>query len=409
MRLAPSMHRLALLGALTLGACAPRVPTPPAAPTPVPPPVEKLALEAVGFADLPGWSEDRHHEALAAFVTSCRRITAMSAAQGLGGGGIAGNAGDWSEACQAANGIGADGADARRFFEFHFAPFRASNDGKAEGLFTGYYEPELRGSRRSSARFTVPLYKRPNDLVTVDLGQFRESLRGQTIAGKVSGGALQPYDNRARIESGALRGKGLELVWVDDPVEAFFLQVQGSGRVVLEDGRIMRVGYAAQNGHGYIAIGRVLRDRGLLDPADISLQTIRAWLRANPGQAAAMMNENPSFVFFREITGEGPLGAQGVALTPGRSLAVDRTHHALGVPVWLVASHPDADSSKPDLPLRRLMIAQDTGGAIRGPVRGDVFWGHGREAEEIAGRMKHQGVIYLLLPKAVAEKRRATS
>ena len=404
MNAAPALTRLALFGALALGACAPKVPPP--APTPAPPPVEKLALEAVRFADLPGWAEDRHDDALAAFVVSCRRIAAMPATQGLGGGGIAGSAGDWTDVCQAANRAG---GDARRFFVTHFVPFRASNDGKAEGLFTGYYEPELRGSRRPTARYAVPLYKRPNDLVTVDLGQFRESLRGQTIAGKVAGGALQPYDNRGRIEAGALRGKNLELVWVDDPVDAFFLQVQGSGRVVLEDGQIMRVGYAAQNGHGYIAIGRVLRDRGLLDPADISLQTIRAWLRANPGQAAAMMNENPSFVFFREIAGEGPLGAQGVALTPGRSLAVDRTHHALGVPVWLVASHPSADPSRPDVALRRLVIAQDTGGAIRGPVRGDVFWGHGRDAEEIAGRMKHQGVFFLLLPKGVADKRRATS
>lgn len=404
-RLAPIVSALSLA---VLAACAPRVPPPPL-PVPAPPAPERLVLERTSFDALPGWADDRQDQAVSAFLRSCTRIKAMGNGQGLGGGGVAGTAGDWKPACNAAERLPkGDVEAARRFFEAEFLPFRASNEGKAEGLFTGYYEYELRGSRRGNARFAYPLYRRPNDLVTVDLGLFRESLRGQTIAGKVAGGVLQPYENRERIEAGALKGKGLELVWVDDPVDAFFLQIQGSGRVTLEDGQIMRVGYAAQNGHGYIAIGRVLRDKGLLDPADISMQSIRTWLRANPGRAAEIMNENPSFVFFRELTGDGPLGAQSVALTPGRSLAVDRSHHALGVPIWLAATRPGLQTGEPDLPFRRLMIAQDTGGAIRGPVRGDVFWGHGREAEEIAGRMKHQGMFYILLPRALGERRAMT-
>jgi len=402
--MARPLAALALVALALLGACAPRIPTPPS-PAPTAPPPERLALERARFQDLDGWNDDRQDEALGAFLRSCVRLRSMAERQSLGGNGLAGTAGDWRSVCDIAQRVPRnDPQSARRFFEAEFLPFRAHNDGKADGLFTGYYEYELRGSRRASSRFTHPLYRRPNDLVMVDLGQFRESLRGQTIAGKVDGGALRPYENRERIEAGALKGKGLELVFVDDPVDAFFLQIQGSGRVTLDDGQVMRVGYAAQNGHGYIAIGRVLRDKGLLDPADISMQSIRTWLRANPAQAAAIMNENPSFVFFRELTGDGPLGAQGVALTPGRSLAVDRGHHALGVPIWLSATTPSARPSDPDRPFRRLMIAQDTGGAIRGPVRGDVFWGHGREAEEIAGRMKHQGVTYLLLPRALGQR-----
>jgi membrane-bound lytic murein transglycosylase A len=307
-----------------------------------------------------------------------------------------GSAGRWQAICrEAAAAKPADAAAARRFFEDRFRPWRAANGDEAEGLFTGYYEPELRGSRTRQGPYTIPLMKRPPDLVTVDLGAFRDSLKGERIAGRIVDGALRPYADRAAIETGALDGRGLELLWVDDPVAAFFLHIQGSGRVVLPDGGAVRVGYAAQNGHRYFAVGRDLIERGAVAKEDMSLQAIRDWMRANPDEAPALMRRNPSYVFFRELSGEGPIGAQGAPLTPGRSLAVDPRFVPYGVPVWLDADHPLTD----DRPIRRLLVAQDTGGAIRGPVRGDLFWGAGAEAEAAAGRMKSRGGYYLLLPK----------
>jgi membrane-bound lytic murein transglycosylase A len=235
----------------------------------------------------------------------------------------------------------------------------------------------------------------------VDLGRFRPDLKGKRIAGKVVDGSLVPYPDRREIEAGALSGRKLEIVWVDDPVGAFFLHVQGSGRVRLADGGELRLGYAAQNGHPYTAIGRELIDRGELRSEDVSLQTIRAWLEAHPGQARELMERNASYVFFQQVKGEGPLGAQGVPLTPGRSLAVDLNFVPLGVPLWLVAGAPSPLEGEPDRKLRRLVVTQDTGGAIRGPIRGDVFWGFGEEAEAIAGRMKHRGRYWMLLPKTL--------
>jgi len=213
----------------------------------------------------------------------------------------------------------------------------------------------------------------------------------------VVSGNLKPYEDRKAIVEGALDPRNLEIVWVDDPVDAFFLQIQGSGRVTLEDGRVMRLGYAGQNGHPYVAIGRELIARGALTRETVSMQSIRAWLAANPAEAAALMNANPSYVFFRELPGDGPVGAQGAALTPLRSLAVDRRFVPLGTPVWLDAEHPDPGTAR----LRRLVVAQDVGGAIRGPVRGDLFWGHGDAAADLAGRMKSPGRYYLLLPKGL--------
>lgn len=357
---------------------------------------ERLVLEPASFADLPGWREDDLSQALPAFLRSCRRLAGLPAGESLG---IAGAAGDWKPVCDAALKIPAGAA--RSFFESRFQPFAVSADGDPEGLFTGYYEPLLHGSRTRSDRYRVPIYIRPPDLVMVDLGGFREELKGQRIAGKVEEGALVPYPDRRAIESGALAGRDLELVWVDDPVDAFFLQIQGSGRVALEDGGEMRVGYAAQNGHPYFAIGRDLIKRGALTKETVSMQTIRQWLEAHPDEADDVMARNASYVFFQELKGEGPLGAEGVALTPGRSLAVDLHHWPLGVPLWLDAEAPSPRAGEPDRPLRRLIVAQDTGGAIRGVVRGDVFWGHDEDAAEIAGRMKHRGRLWVLLPRGM--------
>jgi len=280
-------------------------------------------------------------------------------------------------------------------------PGAASGWARRIGLFTGYFEPLLHGSRTRSERYNVPLHAQPPDLVSVDLGSFRSDLRGRRVAGKVQGTRLEPYDDRKAIDSGSLEGRGLELVWVDDAVDAFFLQIQGSGRIELDDGTVLRVGYAGQNGHPYHAIGRTLIDRGELSRSEVSLQSIEAWLREHPGRAPEVMATNASYVFFRVIRGEGPIGAQGVALTPERSLAVDRRYLPYGVPVWLDAMTPSADAEAPAERRQWLLVAQDTGGAIRGAVRGDVFWGAGERARAIAGRMAHRGRYWVLTPRHV--------
>ena len=363
-----------------------------AACTPRPPPPDKLTLGPASFADLTGWQQDDVAGALGAFGRACARLLKRPETTALG---IAGTVADWRPPCAALASLdGTDAAAARRFFETWFSPWKAGNNGKAEGLFTGYYEPELSGAREPDGRFATPLLRRPPDLVMVELGLFRPAWRGERIAGRVVEGRLKPYESRAEIERGALDRYHLGFLWVDDPVDAFFLQIQGSGRVRLGDGSYVRVGYDGQNGHAYVAIGKLLADRGVLERDAVSMQAIRAWIKANPEPGKALMTENPSYVFFRELDGDGPIGSEGAVLTAGRSLAVDRDFVPLGVPLWLDAG-TGADR------LQRLVVAQDTGGAIRGPVRGDVFWGFGPEAEARAGTMKLRGAYYLLLPKTV--------
>jgi membrane-bound lytic murein transglycosylase A len=288
----------------------------------------------------------------------------------------------------------------RLFLERELEPRAVANGNRREGLLTGYYEPELRGSRHRRGRYVHPLYLSPGDQQVVDLGEFKRDLAGRKITGLVRGGRFRPYWDRAEIERGALARRGLELVWVDDPVALFFLQIQGSGRVVLAEGGVVRVGYAGQNGHDYTPIGRRLVEQGELRLEEVSLQSIRAWLRAHPERAAELMHANRSYVFFRTLPG-APEGASGVELTPGRSLAVDDAFLPYGVPLWLASSLPAvADLGLPERPLRRLVVAQDTGGAITGPVRGDLFLGPGREAEETAGRMRQPLRLWLLVPRA---------
>jgi len=376
---------------------------------PNPPIPDRLVLAPARFADLPGWEADDLGAALAVFRRSCARIDRLPDGAARGGEAeVAGTAGEWKSACEAAARVpSGDRAAARAFFETTFTPVAASNHGERTGLFTGYYEPTLHGSRTPGGRFTIPLYRRPPELVVVDLGLFRDEWKGRRIAGRVEHGSLLPYPDRAEIRAGSLAGRGLELAWVDDPIDAFFLEIQGSGRIELAEGGVLRVGFAAQNGHPYFAIGHDLVERGALKKEEVSLQSIRAWLLAHPVEAPQVMARNRSYVFFEELKGEGPLGAEGVVLTPGRSLAVDLKYLPLGVPVWLdgqAPAMPVGTEKAPDRPLRRLLVAQDTGGAIRGPVRGDVFWGHGEAAAEVAGRMKHPGRIWLLLPKRIAAR-----
>ena len=383
------MAAIGLGVALLLAACAE-----------APGPADQLTLTPISFAGLPGWGGDPVAAAIPPLRLSCDRRARAADIRSAVGEGLGGSAAEWDRICAAANRLAiGDDARARAFFERHFKPYRASNGGDTEGLFTGYYEAELKGALRPSARYNVPIYAQPDDLIAADLGEFRDDLKGRRIAGRVVAGRLRPYEDRAAIEAGALKGRGRVIVWVDDAVDAFFLHVQGSGRVVLDDGRILRIGYAGQNGHAYFAIGRDLIRRGEITRENISMQAIRAWLQAHPGETRALLAKNRSFIFFRELEGPGPIGAEGVPLTPGRSLAVDRAFVPFGVPVWLDA----ADPARPNRDrVRRLLITQDTGGAIKGPVRGDVFWGFGPKAAARAGRMKHIGAYYLLLPRAKA-------
>jgi membrane-bound lytic murein transglycosylase A len=364
-----------------------------------------LELVPVSFAALPGWEGDDVSEALPAFRASCAKLARRAPEASLGGaGGFAGMVADWLPACKAAAASGTATPDAARaFFAAQFAPFQVTDHGEPEGLFTGYYEPLLRGSRTPDARFRYPLLKRPADLVSVDLGAFDPELAGRRIAGRVEQGRLVPYPARAAIEDGALEGRGLELLWVDDRIGKFFLEIQGSGQIRLSDGGLVRVGYADQNGHPYRAIGKDLIEMGVIPKDRMSMQAIRAWLEAHPDTAPEVMARNRSYVFFRELPelagAPGPQGAQGVPLVPGRSLAVDRKFLPLGVPLWLDATAPYPEGERP---LRRLVVAQDTGGAIRGPVRGDLFWGAGPLAEHLAGHMQSRGRLFVLLPKHLA-------
>lgn len=358
---------------------------------------ERLTLAPVAFQDLPGWQADRVAEALPALLRSCGRVSALPAGQSPDSAPA-----DWAGVCDAARAVPAgDEAAARSFVEQRFRPYAVGNDGQTAGLLTGYYEPQLEGAQVADARMQTPLLARPADLVEADLGAFAADLAGKRIAGRVQDGRLVPYWDRAQIEAGALRDQDLAILYVASPVDAFFLQIQGSGRVVLSDGQVVRVGYAGQNGRPYVAIGKVLADRGQLKRAEVTMQSIRDWLAQHPAEAAGVMAENPSYVFFRELPAlradEGPLGALGVPLTPGRSIAVDRRHIPLGLPVWVDTTDP-LDGA----PLRRLMLAQDVGGAIKGPVRADLFFGWGAEAEARAGRMRQPGRLFVLLPRPAA-------
>ena len=393
----PSSRFLGLAPLLLLGllaACEKKVP--PEVPS-------ALDLTPVSFDDIPGWYDDNLTEALPALVRSCARLDGQPDSRAIGAG--AGFVADWRDPCAALAAVPrGDFEAARTALEDWFTPFRMSAPGIETGLVTGYYEAELNGAMFPGADYQEPIYGRPDDLVTVDLGAFTSELKGRHVVGQVTDGRLVPYLTRAEIEAGALGGLGIELLWVDDPVDVFFLQVQGSGKVKFPDGSERRIGYAISNGHGFTGIGRLLLDAGKIPPSQASMQGIRDWLRANPQEAQEFMRRNARYIFFRWIDGDGPIGAQGVTLTAGRSIAVDPAFVPYGVPIFLGTTWPIEGG-----PLRRLMVAQDTGAAIKGPLRADFFWGSGEAALDYAGRMKQQGRFYMLLPKTVAERRAATS
>ena len=356
----------------------------PVCPAVAPPKPPAKPLQEARWEDVKGWGADNLAEAHGALLESCGALAKQPA---------------WREACEAARALPAENAALRAFFETRFRPWRVVNpDESTEGLVTGYYEPLLRGSRERSKSFSHAIYGVPDDLLVVDLGELYPELKNFRLRGRLDGRRVVPYWPRAELtpQSAALAGKAL--LWVADPVELFFLQVQGSGRVELPDGRRVRVGYADQNGHPYQSIGRWLVDKGELKLEDASMQGIQAWARANPKRLNELLNVNPSFVFFRELpdNGGGPPGALGVPLTPGRSIAVDPRTVPLGAPVFLATTQPASGQ-----PMQRLVLAQDTGGAIKGAVRADFFWGFGAEAGAQAGRMRQKGEMWVLLPGAL--------
>ena len=339
--------------------------------------------EPVAWSALPGWMEDHQADAWSSLQQTCTRAAALGPT--------------WKQVCaEAALFTDVDDELARAFFETRFAPRAMGNGEGVEGLVTGYYEPLLAGSRTRTARFRYPIYQRPDDLLVVDLGGLYPELAGRTLRGRLQGRRVVPYFSRAEITNGKRLLAGKELVWVNDPVALFFLQVQGSGRVRLPDGEMLRVGYADQNGHPYQSIGARLIAMGALKREDVNLESIKDWLRAHPDEAEAVLNSNPSYIFFapRDPTLPGPIGSLNVPLTAGRSAAVDPAFIRLGTPVWLDTTSPLSGE-----PYRRLLMAQDTGGAIKGPVRVDVFFGFGPQAEQLAGNMKQPGRVFALLPR----------
>ncbi len=390
------------LFALLLPACAvrppaeppavPPAPTPAPQPVPVPPPVllptpvvPYPTLKPVEWSAVSFWQDDAAGEAWTAFLQSCSTLVKRSA---------------WQAICAEAAAMPApDDAAVRAFFERRFQPYQATQeDGSAEGLVTGYYEPLLKGDRVRTERARYPLYAAPDDLITVDLASVYPELKNLRLRGRLVGNKLVPYPTRKEIELPANGNgfKGKPIAWAEDPVDLFFLQIQGSGRIELPDGSHLRVGYADQNGHPYQSIGKLLVERGELKLEQASMQGIKDWGARNPDKLPDLLASNSSFVFFRELPNglAGPLGALGVPLTGGRSIAVDPRFIPLGAPVFLATTQPNSP-----VPMNKLVMAQDTGGAIRGGVRADFFWGFGDAAGELAGRMKQRGRMWVLLPK----------
>lgn len=390
----------ALIVLLALAACAPSpvkpepraetcplpaaCPACPVCPVAEPPKPAEKPLQPADWGDLPGWGEDDPGAAFAALVASCRSLERQE---------------QWKPVCASARELSDKSAPAlRAWFEAQFRPWALVNpDGTRTGLITGYYEPILKGSRRQARGYAHPVFGPPEDMIVVELAQLYPELKHLRLRGRLEGRKLIPYYSRSEWTPQESKRSPEALLWIDDAIDLFFMQIQGSGQVQLTDGSRVRLNYADQNGHPYRSIGRWLIERGEIKAEQASMQGIKAWARANPARLAELLNANPSLVFFRElpVEGSGPQGAMGLALTPERSLAVDPRHVPLGAPIWLATTMPYSEQA-----LNRLMLGQDTGGAIRGVVRADFYWGSGAEAGGQAGKMRQQGRMWVLMPRA---------
>jgi membrane-bound lytic murein transglycosylase A len=355
----------------------------------------------VAWADIAGWSQDDHLAAYKAFRTSCKPIAEQRnlpvdpKALGI----------SLRDPCRAAKAADiSDSARARAFFEEHFLPLRISRLGEGEGFVTGYYEPVIDGSRTQTDVYNVPVYRRPSNLFVRGFKQDAVGLpnKGQVFR-KIGRRKLVPYYDRAEIEDGAIAGRGLEICWLKDQTDLLFSQIQGSARVHLEDGSTVRINYDAHNGYPYMAVGRILIDRGIIPKEQMSMQKIREWMDQNPDGAKELRRQNRSYVFFREVQlsdKDEPVGAQGVPLTPGRSIAVDKALHVYGTPFFIEGELP-IESEQSKTPFRRLMVAQDTGSAIVGPARADIYYGAGVDAGRVSGRIRHNMRFVILVPKSL--------
>jgi len=343
-------------------------------------PKDRFAAREVSFGQLDGWQQDNHQQVVETFIPSCE-VFARKARGTSSGSGLKVSEAMWRSLCNEAARAKNNPLQAKEFFENRFVPFRVSNNGKEPGLFTGYYEPILYGSLKKKGDFKYPLYAAP--------GELKKS---------------KPYFTHAKINKGALKNRQLEILWVDDPVMKFFMQIQGSGRVRLTNGHEKFIGYADGNGQPYVSLGKIMGDEGYLPKDQINFFTIRQWLYDHPREAIALMERNPSYIFFK-VRDRAAVGAAGVELTARRSIAIDSSYIPYGLPVFMETELPALPQKTP-ANFNRLMIAQDTGGAIRGPVRADIFFGPGDEAEYMAGHMKNRGVYTLLVPKEIANSLR---
>lgn len=380
---------------LFLAACA-APPAPPAKPAPaqacpvcpkVPaPPPPPPTLRQVQWSQLPAWPGQAPAAAWPALLQSCAALGARP---------------EWAEVCRAAGEVdGYSDAAVTEFFRGRFTPYQVVNgDGSVEGLVTGYYEPVIAGDDHPTARARYPIYATPDNLLVVDLAGIYPELKHMRLRGRLVGHKVVPYYSRAQIDDDNGGFSAPVLAWADNAVDLFFLQIQGSGWVRFPDGRQIHIGYAEQNGYPYRAIGRVLAEWGALPLSQVSMQNIKRWGKEHPDKLPGLLDSNPSYVFFKRLPDDiaGPYGALGVPLTPERSIAVDARYLPLGAPVYLATSQPLSGT-----PMARLVLAQDTGGAIRGGVRADYFWGTGKAAGELAGRMKQAGRMWVLLPKGTA-------
>ncbi len=364
-------------------AACPTSPACPVCPVVEPPKPAEKPLQPAEWTELPDWNEDDPGAAFAAFLTGCRSLEKQA---------------HWKPACASARELTDKSAAAlRAWFEAQFLPWALVNpDGSRNGLITGYYEPVLKGSRQKARGYSHPVFGPPEDMIVVELAELYPELKHLRLRGRIEGRKLVRYYSRAEWEPQESKRSPEALLWVDDPIDLFFMQIQGSGQVQLADGSRVRLNYADQNGHPYRSIGRWLIDKGELKTEQASMQGIKAWAKANPARLTELLNTNPSLVFFRElpVTGSGPQGAMGLALTPERSVAVDPRHVPLGAPIWLATTKPNSTQT-----LNRLMVGQDTGGAIRGVVRADFYWGSGTAAGNQAGKMRQQGRMWVLLPR----------
>jgi membrane-bound lytic murein transglycosylase A len=370
-----------------------------------PPVHDQLKLTKVKWSDLPGWADDNHAEAIPAFIVSCVKLAELKDDEPVGADGHGGLAKHWRRACDRASKLKAgDSKAARAFFESEFTPFEAAGKAGPVGKLTGYFVQEINASRKKGGKYQIPILARPPDLVQIDLTPFIRDAHGRRVWGRLDDkGNIVPYFTRSEIRKGMLAAHKLEIMYADDPVDVLFAQIEGSAKAIMDDGTTVWLEFAGKNGRNYRGVGALLKDKGVLTaPYNGTMPGIRKWFADNPKRFDEIVDDNSSYVFFRESKLPGAVGSQNVILTPRRSMAIDRAFIAHATPIWVDAKAPNVGAAGTS-PWRHLLVAQDTGGGILGAVRGDIYWGDDGVAEELGGRMGGEGRYWLLLPKGVTK------